>query len=220
VDELFNAGGIYPGMNFSKVFRYHEYIDSNRPGSVAEAFALLRRCEPVSREFLGLKICGWQSKKIIDFEKMLKDSDILKIFIYRKDEMKLYLTRFFHLKLRKGSTKGFSSMSYLPDPFKSQQALKPKSEGRIIEVECEDFFDFRVNSATTLCHQFGLNDVEVKNLAVKKIWNSPIKPLKEILTGEELAEMVKFFNMKYGFDELAHKEFRDCRNVFLNLGFL
>jgi hypothetical protein len=220
VDELFNKEGIYPGKNFSKVFRSKKYIYSIRPGSIKEAFDLLQKCKPLNKKYLGMKICGRQRNGISDFEEILKDKDILKIFLYRKNEIKLYLTRFFYNKLKKGGSKGFPSMFYDPDSLKYYQVLKSMCEGKIIKVECEDFFDFRVNSVTKLCQLLDLNDIDVKYLAVNKIVKCLIKPLNKILTESELIEMEKFFNMKYPLNELANKKFRDCRDISLNLGFL
>ena len=220
VDELFNKRGIHPGRKFSKVFRHKKQLYSGRPTSIKEAFNLLRKCEPLSEKYLGLKICGGQKKSASDFEEILRDKDILKVFLYRKDDIRLYLARFFFYKLRLKSKKGFSGLRYNPSPFHHYEKLIASCRGKVVEVACEDFFDFKVNSATKLCQRLGLNDIEVKNLAVKKIWNSQIILMKEILTETELTEMVKFFNMKYSFDELANMELRDCRGVFLNLGFL
>jgi hypothetical protein len=222
VDELFNSRRVVPGIHFSKVFRYKKFIYSKRPDSVKEAFNLLQKCQPFSKKYLGQKICSSQRNKARDFEEILKDKNIVKIFLYRKDEIKFYLTRFFYYKFRVGigDLKKFPTMSYDPEPFKYYRKLKTKCQGLVIEVECEDFFDFRVNSATTLCQFLGLDDIEVKYLAVKKIERCKIKPLNKILTESELVQMKNYFNMKYSMDQLAKKKVRDCRKVHINLGFL
>jgi hypothetical protein len=220
IDEFFNKDRNYPGDNFGKVFRSDFYAKSRRPTSVYEAFTLLQKSDPIGGKHLGLKLCGWQTKRCSDFEAVLGDESILKVFLSRQDEIKLYLTRFFYNKSRLKSKMGFSSMHYSPHPFGIYQKLKTISKGIALEVECEDFFDFRVNTATKFCQLLGFNDSEIKKLCIQKILNCTVEPLKKILTSAELSGMADFFQQKYSIEVLNDLQVRDCRNVCQNLGFL
>jgi hypothetical protein len=86
VDELWNPRRVLLGLYYSSAFKNKNPVCHELPNSIENAFKFIETLEPLNQNIVGLKICGNQYERVSDFEKVINDKNILKIFLYRKNE--------------------------------------------------------------------------------------------------------------------------------------
>lgn len=222
IDEYFNATTFRPGLYAKKLFG--DNLRSIKPMNKDSMYIALGQISDAvddKTKCVGVKICCQQRKIVHDFDKMLNDGSILKIFHYR-ETLTYYMTKYFHPKWPLSMREMDPEYKMEPFPFRFYERCIANGAGNYISVQSEDIFVLEKNTIEPLCEKIGADAAIIKQNARDSIKDCPTTTIKELLetVPDFLAEEFdsRFSSLPYEID--IDKKYFDCRNININLGFI
>jgi hypothetical protein len=222
IDEYFNVNSFRPGLHARELFG--DNLHNIKPGTKESLYTALEQINAAAGAcdgYTGVKICGQQRNSVHDFDKVMNDGSILKIFFYRQT-LAYYMTKYFHPKWADMMRNLDPEYKMDPNPFRFYERCITKGAENIISVNSEDIFGIEENSVEAVCRVIGANAALVKKNARSSIKDCPETTIRELL---ETAPDYLSKEFDYRFSSLPYeidmdKTYLDCREKNINLGFI
>jgi hypothetical protein len=222
IDEYFNAVSFRPGLHAKTLFG--DYLRNIKPLGKDSLYTALEQisgvCDDKSK-FAGVKICWQQRDGVHDFDKVMNDRAILKIFHYR-ETLTYYMTKYFHPKWADWMRGVHPEYKMEPSPYVLYEQCIANGAENYITVNSEDIFDTKENSIDVFCKIIGADAQLLRQNALNSIKDCPETTIRELLDTAPgyLAEEFeyRFSDLEYEIDK--DKKYLDCRKANVNLGFL